>query len=199
MPDTQLTVSMHPTLVDELDEGFSPMDGLVAIDEIFNELPMLHRAFASRRLRKWAGRKLKVYQGCYHWYDSVGFSYVQIGTTLHVLELWYDKSNNVADMDVILGTGQTEGYKLFGSEPSGEGQHGGGNDGDTVPFTKPCPIVIEVRGGIVQDVRNVPPGYEYEVRDYDSLEEHPPASTSARTAFDSPADAVLESPKQGRL
>jgi hypothetical protein len=31
-------------------------------------------------------------------------------------------------------------------------------------------IVIEVRGGVVQDVRNVPPGFRYEVRDYDDLE-----------------------------
>jgi|GEM_PF-6661006 len=33
------------------------------------------------------------------------------------------------------------------------------------------PIVIEVRGGVVQDVLNVPPGIEYEIRDYDSQEE----------------------------
>jgi hypothetical protein len=30
------------------------------------------------------------------------------------------------------------------------------------------PIVIEVRGGVVQDVLNVPSGIEYEVRDYDN-------------------------------
>jgi hypothetical protein len=33
------------------------------------------------------------------------------------------------------------------------------------------PIVIEVRGGVVQDVLNVPPGIEYEIRDYDSRED----------------------------
>ena len=33
------------------------------------------------------------------------------------------------------------------------------------------PIVIEVRGGVVQDVLNVPPGIDYEIRDYDSPEE----------------------------
>ncbi len=32
------------------------------------------------------------------------------------------------------------------------------------------PIVVEVRGGVVQDVRNVPPGYDYQVEDYDNLE-----------------------------
>lgn len=33
------------------------------------------------------------------------------------------------------------------------------------------PIVIEVRGGVVQDVLNVPPGTQYEIRDYDNHEE----------------------------
>src|SRR5205085_3654804 len=85
-----LTVMMHSMLVDELDEGFSPMDGLVAIDEMFSELPLLHAGLAPKRIRKRTARKLRVYRGCYDWYKSRGFSYVQIGTTLHVLELWYD-------------------------------------------------------------------------------------------------------------
>jgi hypothetical protein len=34
----------------------------------------------------------------------------------------------------------------------------------------PKPIVIEVRGGVVQDVLHIPPGYEYEVKDYDNIE-----------------------------
>ena len=116
--DTTFTVSMHPDLVDELDEGFSPMDGIVSIDEMFNELPLLHRALAPTRLRKRAGRKLKVYRGCYHWYRNLGFSYVQIGTTLHVLELWYDENPNLNKVDVILGTGRTEGYKPFDLAPA---------------------------------------------------------------------------------
>ena len=111
--DTTFTVSMHPDLVDELDEGFSPMDGIVSIDEMFNELPLLHRALAPSRLRKRAGRKLKVYRGCYDWYKSLGFSYVQIGTTLHVLELWYDENPKINELDIVLGTGRTEGYKPF--------------------------------------------------------------------------------------
>lgn len=38
------------------------------------------------------------------------------------------------------------------------------------PAAQRKPIVIEVRGGIVQEVLNVPPGYEYEVVDYDNIE-----------------------------
>jgi hypothetical protein len=62
-------------------------------------------------------RKLKVYRGCYDWYQSLGFSYVQTSTTLHVLELWFCENPNLADYDVILGTGQTGGYKPFDSAP----------------------------------------------------------------------------------
>jgi hypothetical protein len=103
MPDTKLTVSMHPTLVDELDEGFSPMDGLIAIDQMFCELPLLHQALAPKRLPKRASRRLKVYHGSYDWYSNLGFSYVQIGTTLHVLELWCADNLSGSQMDVILG------------------------------------------------------------------------------------------------
>ena len=112
------TVMMHPTLVDELDEGFSPMDGLVAIDEMYCELPLLHSRLAAKRPRKQTARKLRVYRGRYHWYNSLGFSYVQIGTTLHVLELWYDGNPHLSHVDVVLGTAQTEGYAPFATEPS---------------------------------------------------------------------------------
>ncbi len=101
MSSTKLTVSMHDTLVNELDECFSPMDGIIAIDQMFLELPQLHPAIAPRRPQKRARRTLKVYRGRYHWYP-LGFSYVQIGTTLHVLELW--NWDNRADVDVVLGT-----------------------------------------------------------------------------------------------
>jgi hypothetical protein len=110
------TVMMHPTLVDALDEGFSPMDGLLAIDQMFAELPLLHQALALKRLRKRAARKLKVYHGCYDWYMSLGFSYIQIGPMLHVVDLWYDENPKLDEMDVILGTARTEGYKPFDTD-----------------------------------------------------------------------------------
>jgi hypothetical protein len=69
------------------------------------------------RLRKRAGRNLKVYRGCYDWYPELAFSYVQIGTTLHVLDLWFDEHPNLSKMDVILGAGKTEGYKPFDTAP----------------------------------------------------------------------------------
>ena len=105
MSDSKLTVSMHHDLVNELDEWFSPMDGIIAIDQIFLELPQLHPAIAPRRPHKRASRTLKVYRGRYHWYE-LGFSYVQIGDTLHVLDLW--NWDNRADVDVVLGTKEEE-------------------------------------------------------------------------------------------
>ncbi|MBS0266424.1 MAG: hypothetical protein JSS02_31120 [Planctomycetes bacterium] len=114
MTDTKFTVSMHPTLVDGLDEGFSPMDGIAAIDEIFSELPLVHPGSVPEHERRTADRTLKLYHGCYDWYREVGFNYVQIGTTLHVLDIWFDQSPNLSNMDVILGTGRTAGYEPLG-------------------------------------------------------------------------------------
>jgi hypothetical protein len=90
---------MHHDLVNELDECFSPVDGIIAIDQMFVELPQLHQAIAPKRPQKRAGRTLKVYRGRFDWYP-LGFSYVQTGTTLHVLELW--NWDNRVDVDVVL-------------------------------------------------------------------------------------------------
>lgn len=35
---------------------------------------------------------------------------------------------------------------------------------------QPDPIVIEVRGGVVVNVQNVPHGYQYEIKDHDDLQ-----------------------------
>lgn len=72
------------------------------------------------------------------------------------------------------------------------------------PTTEPQkPIVIEVRGGVVQDVLNVPPGYAYDIRDYDHIEaerevaaDKPGADSGHTPPFDTPAGSVLLSPMQ---
>jgi hypothetical protein len=51
----------------------------------------------------------------------------------------------------------------------------------------PEPIIIEVRGGVVQDVSNVPPGFNYEIRDHDNMD----------AAFDSCPEKVLSSAEKG--
>lgn len=50
------------------------------------------------------------------------------------------------------------------------------------------PIVIEVQGGVVQGVLNAPPGYQYEIKDYDSLD----AAEEAAGRQQSPLDKWLE-------
>lgn len=97
----EFKVFMHRDLVDELDEGFSPMDGLVAIRQIFGELPRHHVEIASKRPRSQMGRSLRVYRGRYSWYP-LGFSYVQIGKTLHVLQFWNDDESSRSTIDVVL-------------------------------------------------------------------------------------------------
>ncbi len=122
MSDTEFTVFMHPKLVDELDETFSPIDGIIAIDQMFLELPRLHLGTLPKRPRSRVGRNLKIFRGCYHWYD-LGFSYIQIGNALHVVELWHDYDSgkpNRTDIDVVLGTREEEWepkqHKLTDSE-----------------------------------------------------------------------------------
>ncbi len=122
MSDTKFTVFMHHDLVNKLDETFSPVDGIVAIDQMFIELPRLHLGTLPKRPRNRVGRNLKVFRGNYHWFD-LGFSYVQVGNALHVVELWRDydwRKPNRTDIDVVLGTREEEWeprqHTLNGSE-----------------------------------------------------------------------------------
>jgi hypothetical protein len=108
--EPRFSILMEASLVDELDEQFSPMDGIVAIDQLFYELPRLHPGSVPKRGRKRAGRRLKVYRARYRWSD-LGLSYVQLGTTLHVLDLWYDDDYNKPnrqEVDVVLGRNPAE-------------------------------------------------------------------------------------------
>jgi hypothetical protein len=50
------------------------------------------------------------------------------------------------------------------------------------PSVSPLPIVITVRGGVVQDVQNLPDGRAYKVRDYDDREEDDGAAPGGRKA-----------------
>ena len=44
---------------------------------------------------------------------------------------------------------------------------------DVTPTEARKPIVIEVRGGVVQEVRNLPPEFQYQIVDHDDREEEP--------------------------
>ena len=133
----ELKVFMHRDLVDELDDGFSPMDGLVAIGQMFDELPRRHAAIAPKHPRRRAGRKLRVYRGRYDWYP-LGFSYVQIANALHVLELWIDDEDkpNRRKIDVILSD---EGAGIQSFEPPIE------SVASETPAKKTYVVTVEVR------------------------------------------------------
>ncbi len=83
---TPFKVYMHRELVDELDYGFSPMDGIQAINDIFVGLPLVHPSPARKQHR--TPKKLRVYTGRFKWYPELAFTYIQLGDQLHVLELW---------------------------------------------------------------------------------------------------------------
>jgi|SRR5579883_992957 len=58
------------------------------------------------------------------------------------------------------------------------------------------PIVIEVRGGVVQHVSNVPTGYGYVVKDYDDLDSVG-SGEPAHAIFDSGPESVITSDTKG--
>ena len=100
----ELKVFMHSTLVDELDECLSPMDGLVAIEQVFGQLPQLHAGNASKRRLRPDARRIPIYRGRFGWVD-LGFTYVQVGQALHVIDLWTDadwRKPTRREVDVVL-------------------------------------------------------------------------------------------------
>jgi hypothetical protein len=100
----ELKVFMHSTLVDELDESLSPMDGLVAIEQVFGQLPRLHAAKASKRRLRRGARRIPIYRSRFGWVD-LGFTYVQVGQVLHVIDLWHDSDwmrPDRRDVDFVL-------------------------------------------------------------------------------------------------
>lgn len=82
----EFQVILASEIEDHLDRCFSPLDGIVAIDQITLELPLLHPRPVTE-LRRRLSRRLNVFHGRYDWYP-LGFSYVQIGHELHILDLW---------------------------------------------------------------------------------------------------------------
>lgn len=119
--ENNFTTVLSRELADELDAGFSPMDGLIAIDQICIELPRLHRPAGVNMLHRWIGSSRNVYHGRYDWYP-LGFTYRQIGDELHVLNLWSVKETGVfrrRRFDVVLGQDESF-YRIY--EPSTTGE-----------------------------------------------------------------------------
>jgi hypothetical protein len=71
---------MSPEVQNELDACFSPLDELSAIEQIYEQLPELHKP----RRFPWPS----LYYGWYHW-AGVGFTYKQAGNELVVIDVWW--------------------------------------------------------------------------------------------------------------
>jgi hypothetical protein len=121
----EFTTIISADLVDALDEAFSPIDGIVAIDQITLELPQLHRTARADFLKQRIGFKRKVYHGRYDWYP-LGFSYMQVGTELHVIDLWpVDETGEEPHrkFDIVLGIEDGEFTQNYELNAYGENAH----------------------------------------------------------------------------
>ena len=101
-------------LADEIDGTFSPMDGIVALDEIYLEMPQLHRPISR------FGFHRKTFHGRYDWYP-LGFTYQQISNELHIRKVWDADENRLFRrhrFDVILG--KADGGFSLRDEPKEE-------------------------------------------------------------------------------
>jgi hypothetical protein len=87
---TEFTVIMDMSVEDLLDSLFNaPMDAICAIDQINMELPKLHKPERPSLWRPFRKNSLRLYRGRFEWAD-VGFTYVQFGTALHIMDAWID-------------------------------------------------------------------------------------------------------------
>ncbi|MBX9791391.1 MAG: hypothetical protein K2Y37_20920 [Pirellulales bacterium] len=93
-------VCMCRTLTDKLDYSLSPMDGAIAIGQVNVDLPIVH----SRRNRRLSWPRLpsslRVYTARIDW-AGVGLDYVEHGSKLHVIDIWYFSSDNPPAVDGV--------------------------------------------------------------------------------------------------
>lgn len=104
--NSTFTVLMHSEIGDAIDNQLSPMDGAIAVAQIHDMLPKLHRP--TRRWWPWRPLFTRLYHGRLSWAD-VGFSYIQIGSTLHVVDGWRDW-NPRSRVDIVLSDADADEY-----------------------------------------------------------------------------------------
>lgn len=102
-----LTVEITPELAQRIDEWHSPTDGAIAISQLIRELPFVHRPIRTLLDRVLGKTHLRQYQGRFEWTD-LGFTYIQIGSELHVLSCWQANDDAV---DTVLPTPRSAGQR----------------------------------------------------------------------------------------
>lgn len=75
-------------LADTLDYGLSPMDGIIAIGQVYQDLPVVHRQFKPRP--RWFHRRnsVRVYRAHMDWCGAV-IEYVERDGRLYVIDVWF--------------------------------------------------------------------------------------------------------------
>lgn len=105
-PIPRFTVYLHPKLEEQFrDLAFFPESEL---EHLYHDLPRLHPTEPEPRLRKnRLPRRPRVFRGNFYSSNS-GFTYLQIGDRLHIVEFWLDSKlipfkGVPARMDVEIG------------------------------------------------------------------------------------------------
>lgn len=115
------TILMHHEVGDAIDYTFGPMDGAIAVAQIHDQLPLLHRPESLRWWHRLLPSRVRLYRGLLEWGD-VGFSYIQVGGTLHVIDGGSIPADRLQRFrpDVVLPQPDAEKYI------QGETDHGSG-------------------------------------------------------------------------
>lgn len=102
MQTSQYTVVLDYTLDDQLERLLSPMDEIVFLTQLRNELPLVHRP-GKRLWRRWMPSKsLRIYRGLSAW-CYIHFLYVEHDNHLHILRFEQACKDDRGNTDVVFG------------------------------------------------------------------------------------------------
>ena len=89
MTATTLAVQIHPELVERLLNDHCLIREDAPLRELLSQLPTLHRKCESPNCTRPRTRLVRLYHGRFAWMNT-GFSYVRIGSTLTLVDIWRD-------------------------------------------------------------------------------------------------------------
>lgn len=81
-------VCMASSVADKIDYSLSPCDGLVAIGQVYQDLPVAYAQRPTRRRWPWQRNSLRVRTARMDW-AGIGLDFVEHGGHLHVIDVWH--------------------------------------------------------------------------------------------------------------
>jgi hypothetical protein len=90
MTSKTFIVHIHFQLAARLNDEFSVIHGEPALRELRDQLPKLHPTRSRKADVRPRRRFIRVYYGRFNW-QNTGFSYIQVGNTLAIIDLWLDR------------------------------------------------------------------------------------------------------------